>query len=67
MKTIKRFETNERLVILGYYEYDKAHPYTVSILTHDNRSTGKTYKSRYYAERKFGEYKDYPLEALEVK
>lgn len=65
LKTIKRFENDERLVILSYCEFDNT--YTVSILTREDKSIGKTYKSMFYAERKFSEYKDYPLKALGVK
>lgn len=65
MKTIKRFESEERLVLLSFFEFDNT--YTVSILTRDDKSNSRTYKTKVCAERKFSEYQNYPLEALGVK
>lgn len=65
MKTIKTFENNERLVMLKYDDAEKR--YFVSLLTRDSKDIGATYKSKFYAERKFSEYKNYPLQALGVK
>ena len=61
MKTIKTFENGERLVKLLLNENDNT--YTVNLITH-NGTTGAIYKSKFYAERKFNEYKYYPLNAI---
>ena len=65
MKELKRFENNERLVKLIYNEDSKE--YTVLILTRDGKSKGEIYKSKIWAERKFLDYKNNPLESLRVK
>jgi hypothetical protein len=62
MKTIEKFENDERLVMLKYDDSDKR--YFVSLLTRDGKNIGATYKSRYYAKRKFNDYKNNPLKAL---
>ena len=65
MKEIKRFESSERLVKLIYNE--DGTEYTVLILTVDGKSKGETYKSKNWAERKFLDYKNKPLESLRIK
>ena len=65
METIKMFENEERLVKLIFNEINNT--YTSLILTHNGKSKSKGYKSKFYAERKFNDYKNYPLVALGVK
>ena len=65
LKTIQKFENDERLVILSYYTFDNT--YIVSILTKDYKSNSRIYKSGHYALRKFSEFKCRPLKALGVR
>ena len=65
MKIIKTFENSERLVKLLYNEFDKK--YTVILLTRDRKCKDEIYKSLYWAERKFNDYKSYPLKEMGVK
>ena len=65
MKEIKRFENGERLVRLTHNEIDNT--YTVSIFTEGGKSKSETYKSLSWAERKFLDYKNNPLESLKIK
>lgn len=65
MKELKRFENSERLVRLTYNESDNT--YTVSILTEGGKSKSEIYKSLFWAERKFLDYKSNPLESLKIK
>lgn len=61
MRTIEEFGNNERLVTLRYTNDGQ---YSVSILTSDGKSTVTIYKSLCWAERKFNEYKNEPLEEI---
>ena len=65
LKTIQKFEDDERLVMLSYCEFDNT--YIVSILTRENESKSETYKKGYYALRRFTEFKCRPLKALGVR
>lgn len=65
MKTIKTFENDERLVRIIYFEDCKR--YAVTLATCDCKTKSTMYKLKFYAERKFSEYKNHPLEALGVK
>ena len=62
MKLIKTFENSERLVRLFFDETKKE--YTVSLLAHNNKYAGAIYKSLFWAERKFNDYKNNPLETI---
>ena len=61
MRTIKEFENDERRVTLRYTNDGQ---YSVSILLRDGKTTGAIYKSLYWAERKFNDYKNNPLETI---
>ena len=65
MKEIKRFENSERLVRLTYNEINNI--YTVSIFAEGGKSKSEIYKSLSWAERKFLDYKNAPLETLKIK
>lgn len=65
MKEIKRFENIERLVKIIYNE--NSEEYTVLILIKGGKSKGETYKSKKWAERKFLNFKNNPLESLKIK
>lgn len=65
MKTLKTFENSERLVKLIHHEDDNT--YHVTLLTRDGRDISETYKLLPWAERKFSDYKVYPLEELGIK
>ena len=65
MKEIKRFENSERLVRLTYNE--SSNTYTVTIFVDDGKNKSETYKSFFWAERKFLDYKNNPLEILKIK
>lgn len=65
MKEIKRFENSERLVRLTHNEINNT--YTVAILTEGGKSKSEIYKSLFWAERRFLDYKNNPLESLRIK
>lgn len=65
MKEIKRFENSERLVKLTHNESDNT--YCVAIFVEGGKSKSEIYKSLFWAERRFVEYKNNPLESLKIK
>ena len=65
MKEIKRFENSERLVRLTYNESDNT--YTVSIFAEGGKSKSEIYKSLFWAEKRFLDYKSNPLESLRIR
>ncbi len=64
LKTIDTYETKERLVTLKCDDEDNT--YSVNLLTRDGKSIGKVYKSRFYARIQFTDFKNYPLEVLNL-
>lgn len=60
MKTIKQFETAERLVKLIQTE----NGYTVLVFAENGKTADKTYTREFWAKRKYTEYKNAPLSAV---
>ena len=61
MKTLKMYEDSERLVKLIQWTDNT---FTASIVTKDGKYTGSQYKLLFWAERKFIEFRDYPLKTI---